>query len=77
LEEYVNKTLSIEFFPNIDGKSIYEMYDLVRFGKELEFSVSKIRNSVFKAAQSAPIVILSPRSRGFSSRETIINKYIN
>jgi NAD+ synthase (glutamine-hydrolysing) len=33
------------------------------------------KRSVFKRAQSAPVLILSNRSIGFSSRETIINHY--
>ena len=37
--------------------------------------ISSLRISVFKSAQAAPVVIISPRSRGFSNRETIINKY--
>ncbi len=46
-----------------------------QFISEVDFTLRKSRISVFKAAQGAPIVILSPRSRGFSNCETIINKY--
>lgn len=36
---------------------------------------NRMKKSVYKAAQGAPIVIVSPRSRGFSNRETIFNHY--
>jgi NAD+ synthase (glutamine-hydrolysing) len=35
----------------------------------------RAKRSVFKCAQAAPVVILATRSRGFSSRETILNHY--
>ena len=68
---YNDKTLTKDLFPN----DIYTKYTLDQFKKEIEFTLSKCRISVFKAAQGAPLLILSPRSRGFSNRETIINKY--
>jgi NAD+ synthase (glutamine-hydrolysing) len=71
INDFKNKTLTEDFFP----KDIYEKYTLEDVIREIDFTFSKSRISVFKAAQGAPIVILSPRSRGFSNRETIINKY--
>lgn len=69
--DFENKRLTPDFFP----EDIYDKYTIEDFKKEVDFTLSKSRVSVFKAAQGAPIVILSPRSRGFSNRETIINKY--
>ena len=71
ISDFDNKRLTEDFFP----KDIYEKYTMEQFVKEVDFTLRKSRISVFKAAQGAPIVILSPRSRGFSNRETIINKY--
>jgi NAD+ synthase (glutamine-hydrolysing) len=71
ISDFENKRLTADFFP----KDIYEKYIMEQFIKEVDFTLTKSRISVFKAAQAAPIVILSPRSRGFSNRETIINKY--
>lgn len=76
INEFENKSLTKDFFPTLpDGRTIYDTYSLEEFGKEVEFAFSKSRMSVYKAAQGAPIVVISPRSRGFSNRETIINKY--
>ena len=71
ISDFENKKLTPDFFP----KDIYEKYSIENFISEVDFTLRKSRISVFKAAQGAPIVILSPRSRGFSNRETIINKY--
>ena len=71
ISDFENKKLTAEFFPD----DIYEKYSMENFIAEVEFTLRKSRISVFKAAQGAPILILSPRSRGFSNRETIINKY--
>lgn len=72
LKDFSDKKLTPDFFPT----DVYEKYTIDQFSKEVDFTMRKSRISVFKAAQGAPIVILSPRSRGFSNRETIINKYI-
>jgi len=72
IEDFKNKNLNLDFFP----KDVYEKYTMEQFTKEVEITMTRSRISVFKAAQHAPIVILSPRSRGFSNRETIINKYV-
>jgi len=71
ISDFENKKLTEDFFP----KDIYTKYTMENFIAEVDFTLRKSRISVFKAAQGAPIVILSPRSRGFSNRETIINKY--
>lgn len=76
INEFENKSLTEDFFPILpDGKTIYDTYNIKEFEKEVDFSFIKSKNSVYKAAQGAPIVVISPRSRGFSNRETIINKY--
>lgn len=71
ISDFENKRLTADFFKD----DIYDKYTKDEFIKQVEFTLRKSRISVFKAAQAAPIVILSPRSRGFSNRETIINKY--
>jgi len=76
LNEFTNKSLTQDFFPTLpDGRTIYDTYTLEEFRTEVEFAFNKSRISVYKAAQGAPIVVISPRSRGFSNRETLINKY--
>jgi NAD+ synthase (glutamine-hydrolysing) len=45
------------------------------FYSHLSKAISLKKRSVFKAGQHAPIDITSPKSRGFSNRETIINCY--
>ena len=70
--DYQNHSLSRDYFPKMD--EVYK-YDENGWIKQLNFAISKMKNSVYKAAQGAPIVIISPRSRGFSNRETLINKY--
>lgn len=71
LTAYKCRTLTPEFF----GDDVYQKYTYEDFSREVNITFSLSRVSVFKAAQGAPIVILSPRSRGFSNRETIINHY--
>jgi NAD+ synthase (glutamine-hydrolysing) len=64
--------LSKDLFPDKDY-----LWSLTpeEFEKEVDFAFNKMKRSVYKAAQGAPIVIISPRSRGFSNRETLINEY--
>ena len=50
-------------------------YSEKEWEEQIDFALNKMRFSVYKAAQGAPIVIVSPRSRGFSNRETLINYY--
>lgn len=70
--EYMDHSLNKDYFPKMD--EVYK-YDINGWGEQVDFAVKKMKISVYKAAQSAPIVIISPRSRGFSNRETLINKY--
>lgn len=70
--DYRNRSLNKDYFPKMD--EVYK-YDIFEWTNQIEFAINKMRISVYKAAQSAPIVIISPRSRGFSNRETLINKY--
>jgi len=76
IAEYQNKTLNMDYFPNYpDGSTIYEKVTEKQFIDAVDMCYHKSMISVFKSAQAAPLVIISPRSRGFSNRETIINKY--
>lgn len=76
ISDYQNKKLKQEYFPRYpDGRSIYEVVNEEQFINAVDMCFKKSRTSVFKSAQGAPVVIISPRSRGFSNRETIINKY--
>ncbi len=61
-----------EYFPKTEE---VKKYDKLQWKEQVEFALNKMKISVYKAAQAAPIVIISPRSRGFSNRETLINKY--
>lgn len=73
---YKTGTLTPEFFPrDKDGRTVYENYTLEQFTKQVTEAYNNARRSVFKSAQGAPVVIISPRSRGFSNRETIINHF--
>jgi NH3-dependent NAD+ synthetase len=74
ITDFENKTLTEDFFPNdFNGLSIYDRITIEDFKKCVNNSFKRSKLSVFKAAQGAPVVIISPRSRGFSNRETIIN----
>jgi len=74
--EYQQKTLNTDYFPLYpNGTSIYQNVSEEQFIEAVDMCFKKSRISVFKSAQAAPVVIISPRSRGFSNRETIINKY--
>jgi len=69
--DFKNKNLTEDFFQ----KDVYDKYTLEQFELELDTTLRMSKKSVFKAAQAAPTLILSPRSRGFSNRETLINYY--
>ncbi|MCP4215015.1 MAG: hypothetical protein GY765_10175 [bacterium] len=76
IEDFKNRTLTEDFFPlDWEGKTVYERFTAETFGQQVMEAYGNSRRSVFKSAQGAPTVIISPRSRGFSSRETIINRY--
>lgn len=75
-EEYKSKKLNEDFFPSDPyGKNVYQLVNYEEFEAMVKLCFQRSKISVFKTAQSAPIVLISPISRGFSSRETIINKY--
>lgn len=78
IEEFINKTLSIDSFPLVEYykyKSVYDLFTLEDFKKEIDFTFRKLKSSVYKCGQAAPVPCISKRMRGFSSRETLINKY--
>ena len=78
IEAYKNKKLSEDFFPlDPQGRSIYDLVPTIEeFAYWVQMSFERQKASVYKAAQAAPPLIISPLSRGFSNREPIINKYI-
>ncbi len=65
-------TLTEEYFPN--GEVYNYPEEVWQQNVDLCWKRSRT-SSVFKCAQAAPVLIISPRSRGFSSRETIITRY--
>lgn len=70
MSDFKNKNLNPDYY----SPAAYE-YSEEDFEKEVDFAIRQMKRSVYKNAQSAPIVMISPRSRGFSSRETLTNKY--
>ncbi len=76
IDLYDSKKLPEDYFPlNNEGKNIYSIISFEDFKNQVLMCFNRCKISVYKTAQSAPIVMISPISRGFSSRETIINKY--
>ena len=76
IEAFKNQTLTEEFFPlDWENKTVYEKLTIEQFIKQLEGCFHLARVSVYKASQSAPVPLISKFSRGFSSRETLINHY--
>lgn len=76
IHDFIHQQLTEDFFPlDWDNKSVYEKLTVEEFEKEVLAAFKNSKRSVYKAAQSAPQVIISPTSRGFSNRETIINHY--
>lgn len=69
--EFETQTLDEDSFDDID---VYK-YPKDVFEKACWDAWNRAKRSVYKCAQAAPPAIISPRSRGFSSRETIINYY--
>lgn len=66
------RKLTEDYFP---GDDVYA-YDEAIWRDTVDMCWKRSRSaSVYKSAQAAPILMLSPRSRGFSSRETIITRY--
>ncbi len=58
---------------SLEGKSIYERYDLEEFRELAQELFQKLNRSVYKRLQGAPIIVVSRRAFGFDLRETIIN----
>ncbi len=58
---------------SLEGKSIYERYDLEEFRELAQELFRKLNRSVYKRLQGAPIIVVSRRAFGFDLRETIIN----
>ncbi len=77
VEAYNNKTLSDDFFPlNQKGQSVYDLVpNEIEFEKIVKMCFERQKASVYKIAQSAPMLMLSKSSRGFSDRESLINFY--
>ncbi len=77
IQAYLNRELMTDFFPvDPKGKTIYDLIPTVEeFEKWAWICFERQKQSVYKAAQAAPPLIISPLSRGFSNRETIINYY--
>ncbi len=70
--DWQKRTLTEDYFP---GGTVYD-YDESVWQDTVDMCWKRSRTaSVYKSAQAAPILMLSPRSRGFSSRETIITRY--
>lgn len=76
IDSFKTKNLNVEEFvlwPN--GKSVYDNVSFEEFEKAVWNCFRLSKKSVFKSASAGPTVIISPISRGFSSRETLINQY--
>jgi len=73
IEDYKNKKL--EYFTPKDWQEIYEHTTEEEFTEQVHQAFKASQISVYKAAQGAPIVLLNERGRGFSNRETIINRW--
>jgi NAD+ synthase (glutamine-hydrolysing) len=70
--EFENKLLSTDSFPH--QEHVYN-YTKLGFKSEIDLTFKLMKRSPYKTGQSAPPVNISPRTRGFSTRETLINKY--
>lgn len=70
LNEFKLRTLNSDYF-----NALVYACDLDKFEEEIDFAIKSMKRSIYKAAQAAPIVVISPRSRGFSNRETLVNYY--
>ncbi len=58
---------------SLEGKSIYERYNLEEFRELAQELFQRLNRSVYKRLQGAPIIVVSQRAFGFDLRETIIN----
>jgi NAD+ synthase (glutamine-hydrolysing) len=76
LDMFINHSLPSDYFPkNPFGHDVYNLVDFEEFKKNVIICFNRCKANVFKSAQAAPVVMISPISRGFSTREVIINKY--
>jgi NAD+ synthase (glutamine-hydrolysing) len=75
MADFDEKCLNPDFFPEVDGEIIYDFCSRKVFQENVDLAFRLSKRSVYKQAQAAPIVCISPRTRGFSSRETLINFY--
>jgi len=87
INDFIQKKLTKDYFPilpKLYGENdVYDSYTLEEFKREIDYSFNGkiksypgLRKSVYKAAQGPPNFIISPRSRGFSDRETLLNFYV-
>lgn len=76
LDLYKRHVLSDDYFPkNPFGHNVYNLVNYEEFEKNVFTCFKRCKDNVFKSAQAAPVVMISPISRGFSTREVIVNKY--
>lgn len=73
MRDFDLRKLNEDAFPPTKYFDYYENRD--KFENAVMDAFKRSKRSVYKCAQAAPLLILSPRSRGFSSRETILNFY--
>jgi len=73
IRDFDMRRLNEDAFPATKHFDYYA--DREKFEKAVNDAYARSKRSVYKCAQAAPLLILSPRSRGFSSRETILNFY--
>lgn len=77
VDAYKTDMLPADFFPkNHKGENIYRLVPTVgEFEKIVKMCFERQKASVYKTAQAAPPLMMSPYSRGFSNREPIFNFY--
>jgi NAD+ synthase (glutamine-hydrolysing) len=73
MRDFDMRKLNEDAFPPTKYFDYYEDRD--KFENAVLDAFKRSKRSVYKCAQAAPLLIMSPRSRGFSSRETILNFY--
>lgn len=73
IRDFDMRNLNEDAFPPTKHYDYYA--DREKFENAVNDAYKRSKRSVYKCAQAAPVLIMSPRSRGFSSRETILNFY--
>ena len=73
MRDFDTRKLNEDAFPPTKHYDYYSNRE--KFESAVNDAHQRSKRSVYKCAQSAPLLIMSPRSRGFSSRETILNFY--